>query len=384
MFLPIRTDRPLRRTPSVNYALIATNVLVFIIVDIMGDARLAEWKVGAMLNPIEPRLYQFITYQFLHQGLWHLAGNMLFLWVFGNSVEDRLGKGGYLAFYLAAGIVAGIGHISLETSYVLGASGAVCAVAGAFLAFFPLTNITIVYFFFIIGAFEVSGLLLILFQIGHDVLFYLGRGGGVAYLAHLSGYAMGFSVGMGCLLSRLLPREPYDLLSLVEQRRRRAKFRAATRSGYSPWEGSASDSIKRRGRKEGPPNEQQQRIMALRADINAAIDRGDLAEAARLYLDLLEIDGSQTLGYQSQLDVGNQLMAESKHEQAATTYELLLTNFPRDPQRQQVQLILGLIYVRYLQRWQRARELLREARNRLDDPNQKQLANDLLSEIDAD
>ncbi|NJL32188.1 MAG: rhomboid family intramembrane serine protease, partial [Phycisphaerales bacterium] len=96
---------------------------------------------------------------------------MLFLYVFGNSVEDRLGKAGYLCFYLAGGVLAGLGHAVLDPNPVIGASGAVSAVTGAYLALFPLTNVTIFYWFIFFGVFEVPSFYLIVFQIVQNMLF---------------------------------------------------------------------------------------------------------------------------------------------------------------------------------------------------------------------
>ncbi len=211
MLFPIRTDRRLHHTPWVNIALIASNVVVFVLTW-RGAGR--AWVEPFTLNPATPMLVQFVSYQFLHANWAHLLGNMLFLYVFGNSVEDRLGKVGYLAFYLGGGVVAGLGHALLESNPVLGASGSVAAVTGAYLALFPLSNVTMLYWLILIGIFEISSIYLILFQIGYNVFMHLSGAPGVAYLAHLSGYAYGFVVGMGLLKSRLLPREPYDLLAL--------------------------------------------------------------------------------------------------------------------------------------------------------------------------
>src|SRR5690606_9644203 len=101
----------------------------------------------------------------------HLFFNMLFLWVFGNEVEERLGKVGYLAFYLAGGVLAGLAHaLPADAGPILGASGAVAGVTGAYLALFPMTDITIILFFF--GAFEVRSIALILFKIAQDAVFH--------------------------------------------------------------------------------------------------------------------------------------------------------------------------------------------------------------------
>ena len=98
--------------------------------------------------PARPYLWQFITYAFLHSGLLHIFGNMFFLYIFGNNVNDKLGHFGYLCFYLAGAVFSAVGHTLVSSNPVMGASGAVAAVTGAYLVLFPQTLITIVYWFY--------------------------------------------------------------------------------------------------------------------------------------------------------------------------------------------------------------------------------------------
>ncbi|MEX0776942.1 MAG: rhomboid family intramembrane serine protease [Phycisphaeraceae bacterium] len=385
MFLPIRTDRRLQHKPWVNYALIAANVAVFAFTQSL-DAQALE---PYLLQPMQPRTwhglpYQFITSVFLHADMWHVFGNMLFLYVFGNSVEDRLGKVGYLAFYLGAGVIAGIGHTLMDQHPALGASGAVCAVTGAYLALFPLSNVTIVYWFIFIGAFEISSMYLIIFQIAQDLFFQLQGAGRVAYAAHLAGYAYGFAIGMALLATRLLEREPYDLLSMIEQRRRRAQFAALTRQGYRPWEHGGTPGQAGAGTAvaaDKPLPEASRQIMELRAAVADAITQHDMPRAAELYARLVEIDGKQVMSQQQQLDLANQLTADGRYELAARAYELFLNAYARYAQREQVELILGLLYARYLNRRQRALELLTSALPRLTDVEQLALARQTIGEV---
>ncbi|MEX0746044.1 MAG: rhomboid family intramembrane serine protease [Phycisphaeraceae bacterium] len=373
MFFPIRTDRRLKRTPWVNYSLIALNVLIFV----LGAQRLGQFY----LWPNQPYLWQFVSYQFLHQGWMHLVGNMVFLWVFGNAVEDRLGRVGYLCFYLAGGVVAGLGHAWAEPVPVLGASGAVAAVTGAYLVLFPLTNVTIVAWFIIIYAFEVSGMVLILFRVITDVVFHVLDIGNTAYVAHLVGYLFGFIVGFVLLVGRLLPREPYDMLALIEQRRRRSAFRRLTKTGYQPWEGAAGGGSAVATPELSPvAKANQQQIASLRRDVSEALNAHDLPEAARLYRELLDLESHQVLNEQPQLDVANQLMAEGRYATAAAAYELFLKHYPGYSHREQIQLILGLIYARYLHQPDRARELLTAAAARLGGGDQE-LARQVLEEM---
>src|SRR3712207_6419676 len=156
MILPIRTDSPLRSTPYTNWLLILANVAVFIAQ--VGSPGLTE---RFKLSSFEPGLADFVTYAFLHGGPAHLLGNMLFLYIFGNNVNDKMGNLGYLAFYLAGGVFAGVGHVltqgvsAWESASVMGASGAVAAVTGAYVVLSPRSNITVL---IIIGTFEIQSL----------------------------------------------------------------------------------------------------------------------------------------------------------------------------------------------------------------------------------
>src|SRR4051812_16829397 len=109
--IPIGTDRPQRRFPLMNIALIVANVIVFLISHSSGRmprvANLAPGWPPYMLDPRDPTLLQFFTYQFLHQDISHLFFNMLFLYVFGNNLNEKLGHLGYLTFYLTGGVLAG-------------------------------------------------------------------------------------------------------------------------------------------------------------------------------------------------------------------------------------------------------------------------------------
>lgn len=397
ILFPTGTDRRLKHTPWVNYTLIAVNVVIFILtanqVALVGEyfyAFEAAVHRGAVIPPRpdvlnyyllpgDGSILQYFSYQFLHANWMHLIMNMVFLYVFGNGVEDRLGKVGYIFFYLAGGVLAGLGHGAVESSPVLGASGSVAAVTGAYLALFPLSNVTIVYWLIFPGRFEISSMILILFQVAQDLLFQFSGVGNTAYLAHLAGYAGGFGFGMTLLLTRILPREPYDMLSLIEHRRRRAQFNKLSRQGYRPWEHNKPGDPPGKG--DGPKvTDDEKRLMQARSEISAAIADHDLPKAARLYVDLIDREPEQVMTLQHQLDVANQLMSEGRYDASARAYTLFLNAYKSYPDRQQVQLILGLIFARYLNQRQRAKELLNEAVPRLHG-EELALARQVLAEI---
>ena len=214
MFIPLRTDRQPKRRPVVTEFLIITNLLVYLI-GVMGhyyDLFAFDRFVSAgHFDGQHIRAWQAITYQFLHDpgGVGHVAFNMLFLWVFGCAVDDRMTMLGILLFYLMAGIFAALAHMSLSDSPIIGASGSIAGVTGAFLALFPRSRIKILFFFFILGIYMIPSLWFIGLYFLIDVLRQTGElfGSGrsnVAYSAHIAGYIYGFFVAFALLGFRII------------------------------------------------------------------------------------------------------------------------------------------------------------------------------------
>ncbi len=212
---PIRDHNPSGRTPYVVYTLIAANILIFLsYVGIMNDARLIN---GLFLDfaMIPARisdgvaLETLVTSMFLHGGWMHLAGNMLFLWIFGDNLEDEMGHLPFLVFYLVAGIGAGLVHVAMGPDSAIptiGASGAIAAVMGGYLLLFPKARvdillILIVYFrVFSIPAFIMLGVWLAMQAFG--TLTSDPDGGGVAYWAHTGGFVVGLVLCIPLWLKR--------------------------------------------------------------------------------------------------------------------------------------------------------------------------------------
>lgn len=381
MIFPLSTDRRLRRTPWVNFTLIAINAVIFLVLVNVGQRGLA-WQEPFLLDPMEPRLFQFVSYQFLHGSWQHILFNMLFLYVFGNSLEDRLGKVGYLFFYLAGGIMAGLGHVLTSEMPVLGASGSVSAVTGAFLALFPRSHVTILYFFFIVGTLTIPSMWIILFSIAQDLFFVmLNLGGNVAYLAHLSGNLFGFVVGLALLATRVLPREPYDFLTMLDRWRRRRQMQTLTRTGYSPWAADAGRPLAAEPDAAAPPDPRKQRIAERRRELSGALAGRHPELALDAYERLLQLDSDQVMPRQQQLDLANYAMTHGRHHTAAKAYEAFARQFKSDEYTPEVLLILGLIYARYLDLPDRARPPLQQAVQRLDDPARRRMAQQMLDEL---
>jgi membrane associated rhomboid family serine protease len=342
-------------------------------------------------EPQQFRVWQLITTQFMHDpsGLWHIAFNMLFLWVFGAAVENRLGRIGFAAFYLVGGAVAALGHMIVSEVPVIGASGAVAAVTGAFLALFPRSRIVLL---FLLGGAIISipSLWFIGFYFCIDLLnqtvSLLGSArGGVAYMAHLAGYVYGFGVAFVLLATGVVTRGDCDVFYLYRQARRRAAMRAATRgTAAGAWESAAADTGKRladNAASTASPTPQQQQILDLRAEINRLAAAHDLPEAASRYRTLLDQAPDSVFHEQRQLELANQLYLQQDHQHAAAAYELLLDRYPAISGAAEVRLILGMLYARRLERPQRAAELIGSARPLLRDAAQTALADELLAEL---
>ncbi|MCK4850100.1 MAG: rhomboid family intramembrane serine protease [Phycisphaerae bacterium] len=340
MLFPIRTNMPLRSSPVVNYLLLVANIAIFLTSLHKGRAVIPN---AYALQASYPQLHQFLTHAFLHANWQHLAGNMLFLYIFGNNINDRLGNVGYLAFYLAAAFFAGLGHVYMEQTPAVGASGAIAAVTGLYLILLARTRVTILYWIFFIGTFEVTAFLWIFLSFSKDLYYGLyGPPMQIAYSAHVAGYLFGFGIGLLLLLFRLVRRSNYDLLSFFS----RAAYRFSV---------AGAPAVKR----DFTPRQQQ--VLSLRQEILDSLDAHDMPKAVELYLQLQGSDPEQVLPAQAQLDLANQLMAQADYQNAARAYELFLKSYPTYGQLAQVQLMLGLVYTRYLDQPSLAREHLTNA-----------------------
>ncbi|EAQ01910.1 rhomboid family protein [Pseudooceanicola batsensis HTCC2597] len=202
---PLRDHNPSGRTPFVTYALIAVNVIVFLsYVSLFADGRaLQTFFATYALIPARVSsgdgFFTFVTSMFLHGGFMHIAGNMLFLWIFGDNMEDEMGHGGFLAFYLASGVGAGLAQY-LAAPYsgvpMVGASGAIAGVMGGYLLLFPKARVDILFIFIVffrifpVPAWVMLGLWFAL-QFVNGVAADLNSAG-VAYWAHAGGFIVGF------------------------------------------------------------------------------------------------------------------------------------------------------------------------------------------------
>lgn len=229
--IPLRDQNPTKRTPIVNRLLIVINILVWLYVltlmrqpgavTAFYDRYSFDWKEFVTeISQAHLTLATFaplFTHMFLHGGWLHVIGNMVYLWVFGDNVEDRLGRLPYLVFYVLCGIVAAIGQGLVQPEPMVGASGAIAGVLGAYVVMFPAARVsTLVFLGIFITILQLPALIVIGFFIVLQVIDALAElrltahqaTENIAYFAHLFGFAAGIL-----------------LLLLFGQRREQGRFR---------------------------------------------------------------------------------------------------------------------------------------------------------------
>lgn len=215
--IPIRDENPTSRTPVLTIVLMVSNLGVYLFqfslppqaeqLFVFDFGLVPAWLVGSA--PVQPppdfipRPLTLLTSMFLHGGLLHLAGNMLYLWIFGNNVEDRLGPARFLVFYLLGGVLAALAFMLTEPATMtpmIGASGAIAAVLGAYFVLYPRARVVVlIWFFFFVNFVRVPAVVVLGIWF---LLQVLGLGGeGVAWMAHIGGFVAGMA-----LVRLFLPR----------------------------------------------------------------------------------------------------------------------------------------------------------------------------------
>ncbi len=208
--IPLKDDNPTVRFPIITILLILANCAVFVYTDILGfgtkefifSHAVIPYDISTMGEAtgrgVFAAYFTMITSQFLHGGLFHIAGNMLFLWIFGNNVEDKFGPFFFILFYLACGVIAAIAQIvgdPMSEMPMLGASGAIAGVMGAYLFMFPRARVlTLIWILIFIRLIWIPAGFIIVYWIVIQIvlqIFSVGQQGGVAYLAHIGGFAAG-------------------------------------------------------------------------------------------------------------------------------------------------------------------------------------------------
>jgi membrane associated rhomboid family serine protease len=202
--LPLHDDIPTRNFPTLTVGIISLNVLIYLwgLTIQPDDMNMVYYQFGMIPNTITDSPWKgtptVITAMFLHGGFMHLAGNMLYLWIFGNNLEDALGKYRFILFYFVCGAIAAFSHAfsNLDSDIpMVGASGAIAGVLGGYMVLFPHAKVkTLVFLGFFVTVIRIPAVILLLIWMGLQVFNTLNMsadGSGVAWLAHIGGFIAG-------------------------------------------------------------------------------------------------------------------------------------------------------------------------------------------------
>jgi len=390
ILIPVRTETPIRRSPTANFVLIALNVLIHVVLNGERNPFIQGFRQQYLvLHSSYPALHEFLTYQFLHAGWMHLGGNMLFLWVFGNAVNGKMGHAAYVFFYLAAGVFAALGFAFRGNADLLGASGAIAGVTCAYLVLFPRSHVTVLYLFFFVGTFELPAMIMIVIKIilwDNIVAPSIGGADNVATQAHLAGYLFGFLAGMGLLLLRVLPRDQFDMLALLKRWNQRRALQAAMadpRARAEAQYGRVARPVELSPVLRAAEEARLDRVTDLRQRIGEHLDAGQTGPAATLCEQLVELDPTQCLSARHQMMVAREFYATGRFPQTAAAFERYLSMYGGMSEADEVRLLLGIIYARDLKQYERAEQHLAETCRRLRDPSRRQQALQWLTQVRA-
>lgn len=373
MFFPLGDDNPRRTTPVATIALIAANVLVYLTVNLpSGDAELTRVFRTWGFDSDDPFSVQVLTSMFLHGGLMHLFGNMWVLWIVGDNVEDKLGKLRYLLLYLAGGFAATLAYTLIarwsdpgsaaelvgggehETSArnvpLVGASGAIYAVMGIYLVFFPEARIRLLMWIFVfmdvflIPAKVFLGLTMLL-DLFQTIAAHGPAVGGVATAAHVGGGVFG-------ILAALVLKPRVGGGGVGGAWDVHTGFSRSVREGTEPFRGAAPRSASARSRGGdawfAPPEPMESGARDLADAVTTLVRAGRLREAIDVYPAYAAHRREPPLPPDVQLAVAHEFYRQGLARDGISAYRRFLDTHPADPDAPEAAFRIGLLYARGL------------------------------------
>ena len=388
--IPLGTEQQSRRFPIVTVTLIAVTVAVSCLIwatapkdPDSGEANFDAVHYVAHSGP----WWRTISYQFAHADGLHLLGNMLFLWVFGPAVEEKIGHIAMTIVYFLGGVAAALVHGLVDKHPVIGASGSIAAITGLFLVLYPLVQIRVLWMFGIISMMNIAARWFILICIAKDLLFSRGE---VAWVAHLGGYGAGMLLGFVLLFTKLVSRDQFDLLALGTRLKRRSAIRSAAaatpRVMIEPANrrGPAARLFQARKAQEAATS---QKTMELRASVMEALSNQNWPAVISMYRELRAMEdltqALRTLPRERQLELGKGLLEASQFEAAAIAFDDFATTFPRDAEAFPARAMASMVRIRHCGGGASAIAALRALRGTAPDAEHEAMIDSLLAEAEA-
>ena len=280
ILLPYRVDVPFNYRPVMNWIVVALVIFIFAIQIVEASQvrnrqmSLVEYKENSITSQYlldGLSIKGLFGHMWLHGGLLHLVGNLIFLWLFGNAVCSKIGNLYYLPVYVLLGLVAGISHLLFSDIPILGASGAINGVVGMYLVFFPENSIScffcFLFWFWRPLWFSVRSFWMILLWFAFDILGAMRGAGGVAYLAHIGGFVAGVGLAILMLKTKMIVMER-DETSILKLLGLEKKDKSKERMGhFVPWQQERENIDNKETKQEtikSEPEEAQELYIRLR------------------------------------------------------------------------------------------------------------------------
>jgi membrane associated rhomboid family serine protease len=237
MFIPYHVDVPFNHRPVMNYLVVLFVIVIFILqIASNSDPTMSQSFKGFILDGWG--IKGLFGYMWLHAGILHLIGNLLFLWLFGNAVCSKIGNILYLPTYIGLGLIAAASHLIFNGHPAVGASGAINGIVGMYLVFFPENDIDCFFWFFRFFFFSVSGFWMILLWFVFDLIGAFRGSTGVAYFAHIGGFLGGFGLAILMLEKKwiVMERDEGSILDLLRPKKRTSFRINVTNTHYEKTE----------------------------------------------------------------------------------------------------------------------------------------------------
>jgi membrane associated rhomboid family serine protease len=390
MFLPLGDENPTRNVPVVTWILIAANVAVFLLFNVkMSDPELMRWTLQWGYDVDHPYSRQLLTSMFMHAGVAHLLGNMWVLWIVGDNVEDRAGRIKYALLYVLGGIAAALSYMVVarmaETSPeimaqigrrhppLVGASGAIAAVMGMYLVFFPEARIRCLIWFQVvpIRAKWFLGLTLGL-DLVTSVLSHGASAGGVATMAHVGGGVFGILAAM--IVKPMLggggEGDAWEVHTGWSRRQR---------PGVEPWQDTRLPPAAR----VAPPETDEIALEDVERSITLLVRDGRVREAIDVYPAYVAMAREQPLPDDVQIEIAHEFYRQWLPREAIPAYTRYLETHPGGEDVAEAKFRLGVLYARGLGRRDEAGKWLREAVREHPDAQIRDAAAKMLVQIGA-
>ena len=380
LLVPFRTDRPRLRPAYFTATLIAANVLAYLVWAVQSWCLPASANVGGYPEPIaafglwssHPQALTFVTHLFIHTDPLHLAGNMLFLWIFGSLIEDVIRPWGLAALYLGGGVLAAAAHLGLSSAMgfegnvpLVGASGSVAAIMGLFMIRFFRTRVQLFCWFgWLRKTLWVPAAWALLYWVGLETLggvidAFTEGGDGISHWAHLGGFAVGAAVApfLGSLKAarkEYVSDDPAANVQMVSQAERITEAEKALKA--TPDDLPLLHWLAAAYRRSG---DDVRAARAARRCLQLHCQRGEIERAAQVYLELLQDGESPTLPPDLVLGLAEKLELAHARD-AAHLYRELAAKHPTHPAAQQALHRLAILCRDRLKQPEEARDCLDE------------------------